>query len=201
MKKAVILDASTVTGGDVSLEPLTSICDARVYPLTKPVEIAERISDAEIVLTNKCRITEEVFSACPSLKFIGLFATGYNNIDTEAAKRHGAVVSNVPGYSTDSVAQHTFALILHHYSGVSKYAEYTASGQWCYSNLFTHFGEPLYELSGKTIGIIGYGAIGKAVAKIARAFNMNVAVTTRTPPKNAEGITLMPLEKLLERRI
>lgn len=197
MKKAVILDASTVTDGDVSLEPLTSLCDTAVYDLTKPDEVAERVGEAEIVLTNKCLISAEVFKKCPSLKFVGLFATGYNNVDIGAAAQRGAVVSNVPGYSTDSVAQHTFALILHHYSSVAKYSEYTASGQWCYSTLFTHFGAPLFELSGKTIGIVGYGAIGKAVAKIALAFNMRVAVCTRTPPEDPRGIELMPLEKLL----
>ncbi len=199
MKKAVILDASTVTDGDVSLEPLTSLCSTEVYPLTKEDEVAQKIGDAEIVLTNKCRITKEVFERCPNLKFIGIFATGYNNIDIAAAKERGAVVSNVPGYSTDSVAQHTFALILHYYSSVAKYSDYTSSGEWCYSKLFTHFGPPLFELSGKTIGIIGYGSIGKAVANIARAFNMKVAVYTRTPPKDASGIELMGLEELLRR--
>ena len=197
MKKAVILDASTVTDGDVSLEPLTSLCDTKVYPLSAEGEVAERIGDAEIVLTNKCRITKEVFARCPNLRYIGIFATGFNNVDIAAAKERGAVVSNVPGYSTDSVAQHTFALILHYYSSVSKYSDYTSGGEWCYSKLFTHFGPPLFELSGKTIGIIGYGSIGKAVAKIAKAFNMNVAVYTRTPPKDTSGINLMSLEELL----
>lgn len=197
-KKAVILDASTVTDGDVSLEPLTSLCDTEVYAYSKPDEVAERIKDAEIVLTNKCMISREVFEKCPNLKFVGVFATGYNNVDVAAAKERGAVVSNVPGYSTSSVAQHTFALILHHYSSVSKYSEYTSRGEWCFSKLFTHFGPPLFELSGKTIGIIGYGAIGKAVAKIALAFGMNVAVCTRTPPENRDGIYVTNLEQLLK---
>ncbi len=199
MIKAVILDASTVTDGDVSLEPLTSLCDTTVYDYTLPSDTVERIGGAEAVLTNKCRITREVFERCPNLKFVGIFATGYNNVDLEAAKERGAVVSNVPGYSTNSVAQHTFALILHYYSSVSKYSDYTSSGEWCYSKLFTHFGPPLFELSGKTIGIIGYGAIGKAVAKVAHAFNMNVAVTTRSTPKDTDGIELMSLEELLRR--
>ena len=197
MKKAVILDAMTVTDGDVSLEPLTSLCDTEVFGYSKPEEVAERIGNAEIVLTNKCRISREVFEKCPNLKFIGVFATGYNNVDIEAAIERGAVVSNVPGYSTASVAQHTFALILHYYSSVSKYSEYTSSGEWCFSKLFTHFGPPLFELSGKTIGIIGYGAIGQSVAKIAKAFGMNVAVHTRTYPKNDDGIEVLPLDELL----
>lgn len=197
MKKAVILDAQTVTDGDVSFEPLTSICDMEIHYSTAPEEIAKNIGDAEIVLTNKCRISRDVFEKCPNLKYVGVFATGYNNVDIDAAKERGAVVANVPGYSTNSVAQHTFALILHHYSSVSKYAEYTGKGEWCFSKLFTHFGPPLYELAGKTIGIVGYGAIGKAVAKIAWAFGMKVLVHTRTAPTDCEGIEAVSLEDLL----
>lgn len=197
MKKAVILDSSTVTDGDVSLDSLTRLCDTSVYDYTLAENVAERIGDAEIVLTNKCLISREVFQSCPNLKYVGVFATGYNNVDINAARERKAVVSNVPGYSTDSVAQHTFALILHHYSSVSKYSDYTSSGEWCYSKLFTHFGPPLHELAGKTLGIIGYGAIGKAVAKIALAFNMRVAVYTRTPPKGDGNITVMSLDRLL----
>ena len=199
MKKAVILDAQTVTDGDVSFTPLTSLCDMTVYEYTMPEDIADRIGDAEVVLTNKCRISREVFEKCPNLKYIGVFATGYNNVDIDAAKERGAVVANVPGYSTNSVAQHTFALILHHYSSVSKYAEYTGKGEWCFSKLFTHFGPPLYELAGKTLGIVGYGAIGKAVAKIAWAFGMNVLVHTRTAPKDTDGIEVVGLDELLRR--
>ena len=184
MPKAVILDADTVTSGDVSLEPLTSLSETIVYGYTEPDKVATNIGDAEIVLTNKCRITEEVFEACPNLGLIGLFATGYNNIDIESARKHGCVVANVPGYSSDAVAQHTFALILNYFSKIHDYNNYVQSGGWCKSKLFTHFDIPLNELSGKTIGIIGYGAIGKQVAKIASAFNMNVLVYTRTGSKN-----------------
>lgn len=197
MIKCVILDADTVTGGDVSLEPITSICDTTVYGFSDPESIAERIGGAEAVLTNKCVINESIMEKCPNLKFIGVFATGYNNIDIAAAKKRGICVCNVPGYSTDSVAQHTFALILHYYSSVSKYADTVANGDWCYSKLFTYFSIPFFELSGKTIGIIGYGAIGKAVAKIAKAFNMNVLVHTRTYPKDTDGIEVVSLDELL----
>lgn len=198
MKKAVILDASTVTDGDVSLASLTSLCETEVYDYTTPEQVAERVGGAEIVLTNKCRISREVFELCPNLKFVGVFATGYNNVDVDAARERDAVVANVPGYSTDSVAQHTFALILHHYSSVSKYCEYTAKGEWCFSKLFTHFGPPLFELSGKTLGIIGYGAIGRAVAKIALAFGMRVVVHTRTLPKEVSDVEFLPLSELLK---
>lgn len=199
MIKTVILDADTVTGGDVSLEPIKQICDTTVYGFSTPDEIASRIADAEAVITNKCVISREIMDACPNLKLICVFATGYNNIDVLYAKEKGICVCNVPGYSTNSVAQHAFALILHHYSSVSKYADTVANGDWVYSKLFTCFNIPFFELSGKTIGIVGYGAIGKAVAKIARAFDMNILVYTRTYPENCDSIEVVSLEELLER--
>ena len=198
MIKAVILDADTVTGGDVSLAPLTNACNCTVYGYSTPDEIPERIGDAEAVFTNKCRITKEVMDACPNLKFVGVFATGYNNIDIAYAKEKGVIVCNVPGYSTDSVAQHTFALILHHYSSVAKYADTVANGDWVYSKLFTYFNIPFFELGGKTLGIVGYGAIGKKVAKIALAFGMKVLVHTRTMPEDTENIKVVSLDELLE---
>lgn len=115
MRSCVILDADTVTNGDISFEPISSLVDARLIGLTVEGEVADNIADAELVITNKVKITDEVMSRCKNLKYIGLFATGYNNIDIEAAKKRGIVVSNVPGYSTSSVAQHTFALILHYF--------------------------------------------------------------------------------------
>lgn len=195
--RAVILDADTVTGGDVSLEPITAITETEVFGLTPENKVVENIGNAEIVLTNKVRITEEVMKLCPSIKYIGVFATGYNNIDIAAAKERGIVVSNVPGYSTDSVAQHTFALILNYYSSVAAYDKTVKNGEWCYSKLFSYFNIPFYELSGKTIGIIGYGAIGKAVARIAAAFNMNILVNTRTQPADTEGVKMVSLEELM----
>ncbi|MCD7822926.1 MAG: D-2-hydroxyacid dehydrogenase [Oscillospiraceae bacterium] len=198
MPRAVILDADTVTSGDVSLEPLSSLIDTKIYGYTSPDEISCNIGNAEIVLTNKCRITEEVFSQCHNLRFIGLFATGYNNIDIGAAKKHGCVVANVPGYSSNAVAQHTMALILHHFSKIHEYNSYVQSGSWGKSKLFTHFDIPLNELSGKTIGIIGYGSIGRAVARIAIAFGMNVLIYTRTAPENPCKITVCSLKELLK---
>lgn len=197
MIKAVILDADTITGGDVSFEPITRLADTRVFGFTSEDETADRIGEAEIVLVNKVKITKEIMDSCPNLRYIGLFATGYNNIDISAAKERGIVVANVPGYSTDSVAQHTFALILNYYSSVAAYDRTVKNGDWCYSKLFSYFNIPLFELSGKTIGIIGYGAIGKAVAKIAAAFNMNILVCTRSRPKDESGIRVVDLNELL----
>lgn len=197
MIKAVILDADTVTSGDVSLEPITRLVDTTIYGYSNEDDIAAKIGEAEVVLTNKCRISAEVFKSCPNLKFIGLFATGYNNIDTVAASEHGCVVANVPGYSTNSVAQHTFALILNYYSNIAQYDSSVKNGDWQASKLFTYFDMPFFELSGKVIGIIGYGAIGKAVAKIAEAFGMKILVYTRTKPSVCEDIELVSLERLL----
>lgn len=199
MIKTVILDADTVTGGDVSLSPITDICDCEIYGFSTDEELIDRIGDAEAVLTNKCRITRKVIDACRNLKFIGVFATGYNNIDIVAAKEKGICVCNVPGYSTDSVAQHTFALILHHYSSIAKYADTVANGDWVYSKLFTYFNIPFYELSGKTLGIVGYGAIGKKVAKIALAFGMKVLIYTRTAPQNDDTVEVVSLDELMTR--
>ena len=196
--RAVILDADTVTDSDVSLDKISSVLPTVIYGFSADDEIADRISDADVVLTNKCRITKEVFERCPNIKYIGLFATGYNNIDIKEAKARGCVVSNVPGYSTNAVAQHTFALILNRYSGVAAYDQTVKNGDWCYSKLFSYFNIPFFELAGKTIGIVGYGAIGKAVKRIAEAFNMNILVHTRSYPKDDSGIRVVSLEELLK---
>lgn len=198
MIRAVILDADTVTDSDVSLDKISSVLPTVIYGFSADDEIADRISDADVVLTNKCRITKEVFERCPNIKYIGLFATGYNNIDIKEAKARGCVVSNVPGYSTNAVAQHTFALILNRYSGVAAYDQTVKNGDWCYSKLFSYFNIPFFELAGKTIGIVGYGAIGKAVKRIAEAFNMNILVHTRSYPKDDSGIKVVSLEELLK---
>lgn len=170
--KIVILDSETVSRNDVSLEGITVLGESIVYGFTPNEQVAEKIGDADAVICNKCLITEEVFSKCKNLKYVGLFATGYNNVDLSAADRHGAVVCNVPAYSTNAVAQHTFALILNYFSKIREYAEKVDEGGWVNYKLFSYFGIPTYELAGKTIGIVGYGDIGKKVAEIARAFGM-----------------------------
>ncbi|MBR6101604.1 MAG: D-2-hydroxyacid dehydrogenase [Ruminococcus sp.] len=195
--KIVILDAETVTRNDVSLEGITSQGEATVYGFTPNDMIAERIGDADAVICNKCLITREVFEACPDLKYVGLFATGYNNVDVKAAHDHGAVVCNVPSYSTNAVAQHTFAFILDRYNKVSEYSATVDRGDWVNYKLFTYFGIPTFELAGKTIGIVGYGSIGRQTAAIARAFNMKVVTCTRTPEKVEDGTPCLPLEELL----
>lgn len=197
--RAVILDADTITGEDVSLDPICSLADTVVYGTSLPDEIPSRIGNAEIVLTNKCRIDKAVFEKCPNIRFIGVFATGYNNIDINAAAESGCIVSNVPGYSTAAVAQHTMALILHYYSKISAYDSTVKNGDWCYSKLFTYFDIPIHEIAGKTIGIIGYGSIGRAVKRIAAAFDMKVLVYTRTSPEPDDEIESVSLNELLKR--
>ena len=196
--KIVILDSETVTRNDVSLDSITSLGEARVFGYTANDEVAARIGDADAVICNKCLITREVFEACPNLKYVGLFATGYNNVDTEAAKDHGAAVCNVPGYSTGAVAQHTFAMILEFYNKTAEYTSLVARGGWVNYKLFTYFGIPTCELEGRTLGIIGYGAIGRRTAEIARAFGMNTVTHTRSPQKVTDGTPCLSLEELLK---
>ena len=177
----VITDADTVFDGDVSAEALYALGNVTAYGLTTPEEAAARIADADIVLCNKTPMTAAVMASAKKLRYIGLFATGYNNIDLDYARAHGITVCNVPGYSTDAVAQHTFAFILALTNRVGEYNRTIAAGDWVKSRTFSYFPLPLAELAGKTIGIVGYGAIGRRVADIARAFGLKVLVYTRRP--------------------
>ncbi len=179
--RIVVTDADTVLGDGVNLDELKTLGEVAVYGLTSPEELPARIADAEIVLCNKTPMTAAAMAAAPQLRYIGLFATGYNNIDLAAAKARGITVCNVPGYSTEAVAQHTFAFILAHLNRVGEYNATVAAGDWVKSRTFSYFPLPLAELAGKTIGIVGYGAIGRRVAEIARAFCMRVLVYTRRP--------------------
>lgn len=179
MGKIVILDGKTVSKGDVDLSMFSEFGELVIYDLTPPELVAERVADAEYILCNKVVLNESNLKDASNLKFIGLFATGYNNIDIGYCAERGIVVANAGSYSTEAVAQHTFALILNHYSSISKYEKYVADGEWMNSDTFTAFAFPLNELMGKTIGIVGYGAIGKEVARIAEAFRMNIITYTR----------------------
>ena len=181
--KLCILDSETVSKNDVSLDGIIKLADTTVYGSTKPEEVAKRIGNSDGVICNKCKITKEVFDACPNLKYVGLFATGYNNVDIDAATRHGAVVCNVPSYSTHSVAQHTYALILDYFNRVSEYSKTVENGDWVNYKLFSYFYLPIYEIKDMTIGIIGFGDIGRQVAKLSLAFGMRVLVHTRTLSK------------------
>ena len=179
--KTVILDWKTGTSGDISPE---CFGNAEIYQLTPPQLVAERIGDAEAVLCNKALITADVIEKCPSLKYIGLFATGYNNIDVEKASEKGITICNAGSYSTDAVAQLVFSYILAFYNKTAEYDRAVKNDEWIKSETFSYFPYPLYELSGKTLAIIGYGSIGKKVAEIGHAFGMNIVISTRTVPEN-----------------
>lgn len=198
MMKIVILDRNTITTGDVSLAPIEALGEVRIFDTLAPESVVSAIGDADAVIVNKAKITAEVMDACPNLRFVGLFATGYNNIDTEAAKARGIVVCNVPGYSTSSVTQHTFALMLHFASHVDAYAASVARGDWANAETFSYLSFPISELSGKTLGIFGFGAIGRSVASVAKAFGMNIIATVRRPIA-FEGVEFVDKDALFAR--
>lgn len=194
--KIVLTDCATVTNGDIDLSVLEKLGDVEYYQLTAPEELVGRICGADAVICNKTVISADIMKQCPLLKYIGLFATGYNNIDVEYAGKHGITVCNAGQYSTSAVAQHVFALLLEIYCSTSSYTSFTADGGWVRSRSFSAFGYPQHELFGKTIGIVGFGSIGRAVAAIARAFGMNVIAYTRTP-REEEGVRMVSFEELL----
>jgi len=181
--KIAVLDWYTVNNsGDIPVSQLEELGDVRVYSLTSPGETAANIGDAEIVLCNKVLITREVMDACPDIKYIGLFATGFNNVDIEYAAEKGITVCNAGQYSTNAVAQQTFAYILDHFSRIREYDKAVRNGEWERSPAFSYFPVPTSELAGKTLSIVGYGSIGRKVAEIGRAFGMDIVISTRTKP-------------------
>lgn len=186
--KIVILEGNAVNPGDLSWDCLNAFGEVTVYARTAPDEAAARIGDAEIVLINKTPITAELLDACPSVRLICVQATGYNVVDCEAAKKRGVVVCNVPSYSTNSVSQFTFSLLLELCNRVGLHDMGVHDGKWCASTDFCYWETPQMELYGKTIGIIGFGQIGRAVGKIARAFGMHVLAYNRSRCAEGEAI-------------
>lgn len=179
--KAIILDGYTVNAGDLTWEALEEVCDLTVYDRTAPEDIVKRIGDCEVVFTSKCKITAETMDACPNIKFISALATGYDNIDTNAAKARNIAVCNVPAYSTEAVAQHAFALILELCNLAGAHNTAVQAGDWANCPDFCFVLSPMVQLSGKTLGIVGYGTIGKRVGQIAEAFGMTVIPYSRDP--------------------
>ncbi len=172
--KVVILDGYTVNPGDLSWEGLEPFGEVSVYDRTDPAEIAERIGDAEAVFSNKVNLTRDVIENCPNLTYIGVLATGYNMVDLEAARKKGITVTNIPAYSTAAVAQHTIGLLLELCLHIGAQDESVHAGDWCRCPDFSYSVSPLIELAGKTMGIIGFGRIGQAVAKLAEDLGMDV---------------------------
>lgn len=183
--KIAVLDWYTVNiSGDVSTAELEQLGDVKIIPLTSPREAAANIGDAEIVLCNKVLITKEVMDSCPDLRYIGLFATGFNNVDIEYAAKKGITVCNAGQYSTNAVAQQTFAYILDRFNRIRDYDTAVKNGEWERFPSFSYFPIPTAELAGRNLSIVGYGSIGQKVAEIGSAFGMNVIVSTRTQPQN-----------------
>lgn len=174
--KIVIFDGHTINPGDLSWEALEAIGDLTVYDATEPQQALERIGDAEILMTSKCPITKEFMQQCPNLRYIGSTATGYNNIDVKGAKDLGIAVTNIPAYSTEAVAQHTIALMLELCNNVGLHNQSVKNGEWAACKYFCYWKEPVRLLAGRSLGIVGYGQIGKKVAEIARALGMSVNV-------------------------
>ena len=196
--KIVVLDGQGVNPGDISWNRIEELGELTVYPRTAPEEVLQHVGDAEIALTNKTVFDANIIAQLKNTKYIGVLATGYNVVDTKAARERGIVVTNIPAYSTDSVAQMVFAHLLNVSNHVDHYAEETRNGVWSRCPDFCYWNTPLFELAGKTLGIVGLGHIGMKVAQIAQAFGMNVlAYTSKSPDQLPEWIRKTTLDGLL----
>ena len=183
--KIVVLDGFALNPGDLSWEGLTQLGECKVYDRTKPAEVFNRIKNAAVVITNKAVIDEPLIEKLPDLRYIGVTATGYNVVDVEAASRKGIMVTNIPAYSTDSVAQLVFSHILNVVNRVEMHANSVTSGEWIRSPDFAYWKSPQMELAGKTLGIVGFGRIGRKVAEIGLAFGMKVIFHNRSKVTDA----------------
>jgi glycerate dehydrogenase len=195
--RMVVLDGYTLNPGDLSWDDLGRHGELIVHDRTAPTEVRDRARDAEIVLTNKTVLAAETIQALPRLKYIGVLATGYNVVDVAAALRQGIVVTNVPAYGTESVAQMVFAHLLNLTQHVADHAQATRRGEWVRDFCFWNY--PMIELAGLTMGLVGLGRIGRATARLARAFGMNVlAYDPAIPGSRAEGIERTTLERVFQ---
>lgn len=187
--KITVLDGYGLNPGDLSWKDLEKLGELKVYERTSPAELLDRAKDSEILITNKTLIDAQALNELPKLKYIGVLATGYNVVDVEEARKWGVTVTNIPAYSTMSVAQHVFALLLAVTDSVEHYTSEVKAGKWVASKDFCFWNTPLTELCGKTMGIVGMGNIGSAVARIALAFGMKVvAVTSKTSGELPQGV-------------
>ena len=187
--RIVVLDGYVVNPGDLDWGVLSRLAESggfAVHDRTAKEFVVERIGDAEAIFTNKTPLPRETLAAAPRLKYVGVLATGYNVIDLAAANDLGLVVTNVPGYATEAVAQHVFALLLEVASRVGLHDACVHGGEWAACKDFAFFRAPMFELAGKTLGIVGYGTIGRAVARVAAAFGMRV-IASRTRPFEPDG--------------
>lgn len=175
--KAVFLDYESLDKHDLDFSQLkANVADLILYPSTQPTQVLERVQHAEIIITNKVVVDKEILKQCPQLKLILISATGTNNVDLSQAKQQGVVVCNCQGYGTSAVAQHTLSLMLALATSLLQYDRAVKQGEWNKSPIFCLLDFPIIELSGKTLGILGYGELGQAVAKLAKAFGMKVLI-------------------------
>ena len=196
--KITVLDAFTTNPGDLSWDWLKDCGDCTIHERTPAELIAERCYGSDIIITNKTPLRRELLENLTNLKYIGLLSTGFNIVDWEYCKEKGIPVCNIPSYSTSAVAQLVFALILEHTNAVSTHSKSVHSGEWAASKDFCYWKTPLTELDGKTLGIIGFGKIGKAVAKIASAFGMNILASTNHPAP-FENVEFCSKDELIEK--
>lgn len=193
----VVLDGHTLNPGDLTWDELTELGPCEIFDRTPPGEVAARAANAEIVITNKAIVHRPQIEAMPKLKYIGVTATGYNVVDIEAAKERGIVVSNVPLYGTRSVAQHTFALLLELTQHVGHHAQTVREGRWAGSVDWCYWDKPLIELDGLTMGIVGYGRIGQATARLAEAFGMKIiTVPSHSGRRHESNLAVVDLDYL-----
>jgi glycerate dehydrogenase len=197
--KVVILDSYTTNPGDLRWDALEDICDLQVYDRTPANKTVERTIDTDAIITNKTIVDRFVIGALPKLKYVGLLSTGCNAVDIDAAKERGISVTNVPAYSTMSVAQLVFAHLLNFTNRIDLHANSVQSGEWCKSEDFCYWKSPLTELSGKTMGIVGLGSIGMNVARIACCFGMKVIAHTRTPQEDCDKIEYVGMDEIFRR--
>lgn len=192
----VFLDRDTVDRGDLDFSTLENVVpEWQFYGYSRPADLGSRLAEAELVITNKVKLDTDAFSLAPKLRLICVAATGTNNVDLAAAHRHGVVVSNVRGYATPSVAQHVFSLMLSLSIHLGKYRRAVMKGEWQRSPYFCLLDFPIREIAGRTIGIVGYGELGREVARLAEAFGMQVLIAQRTGSKPQPG--RLPLHDLL----
>ena len=196
--KIVLTDAQTVFDDLVTSDALKALGEVEEHGLLRYEDVAQAIEDADVVVCNKTLMDSHTLRLAKKLKYIGLFATGYNTIDVEYCRGHGITVCNAGSYSTNAVAQHAFALILESFNNTARYNDYVQNGLWKRSATFSPFVYPLNELAGKTLGIVGLGAIGQAVTKIALAFEMKVIACNRSP-RSVPGVEQVSFEELLKK--
>ncbi|MCA9170369.1 MAG: D-2-hydroxyacid dehydrogenase, partial [Planctomycetales bacterium] len=198
----VVMDGATLNPGDNPWAGLQQLGDVQIYERTAPDQRVARARDAEVLVVNKVRIDAETLAELPQLRLITVSATGHDCVDSAAAREHGVAVTNVPVYGTDSVAQHVFALLLHMLHRVDLHDATIRAGEWSRRGDFSYWMSPLTELAGRELGVVGFGRIGRAVARLGTAFGMRVIYTTRSSPRPADlaaGYEAVSLDELLAR--